>query len=129
MQEDMDGSRTSQILFLHLLFSLICFATKTMPSLKKPSGGRQPQSPPKKASDTASTSSLSRQPGWLRCEEQRRQPERKQVFVLLANTLLAPTRTNRVLPSGGRVLSSKELHLEPIATTAKIEETGARDTT
>ena len=32
-------SRTSQILFLHLLFSLICFATKIMPSLQRPSGG------------------------------------------------------------------------------------------
>ena len=44
----------------------------------------------------------------------------QQVFVLLANTLLAPTRTNRVLPSGGRVLSIEELHLEPIATIAKM---------
>ena len=69
-------SRTSQILFLHLLFSLIRFATKTMPSLQKPSWGRQPQFPPEKASDTASTSSLSRQPGWLRCEDQRWRPER-----------------------------------------------------
>ena len=94
-------SRTSQILFLHLLFSLICFATKTMPSLQKPSWGRQPQFPHEKASDTASTSSPPRQPGWLRCEEQRQRPERKQVFVLLANTFLAPTKTKRVLSLGG----------------------------
>ena len=52
---------------------------------------------PKKASDTASTSSPQKQKGWLRGEEQRRRPERKQVFVLLANTLLAPSRMNRLL--------------------------------
>ena len=34
----MDGYRTSQILFLHLLFSLVYFGTKIMPSLQKPSG-------------------------------------------------------------------------------------------
>ena len=74
-------------------------------------GGDNHSSHPKKASDTASTSSPQKQPGWLRCEEQRRRPERKQVFVLLANTLLAPTRTNRVLSSEGRVLSSEEPHI------------------
>jgi hypothetical protein len=40
-------------------------------------GGRQPLFPPEKASDTASTSSPQKQPGWLRCEEQGRRPERK----------------------------------------------------
>jgi len=43
------------------------------------------------------------------------------VFLLLANTFLAPTRMNRVLSSGGRVLSSEEPHLEPKATTAKLK--------
>ena len=84
-------------------------------------GGRQPQFPPEKASDTASTSSPPSQPGWLRCEEQRRRPKRKQVFVLLANTLLAPTRTKQVLSSGGRVPSIEELHLEPMATSARMK--------
>ena len=84
-------------------------------------GGDNHSSHPKKSPDTASTSSLSRQLGWLQCEEQRWWPERKQVFVWLANTLLAPTRTNRVLPSGGQVLSNEELHLEPMATFARIK--------
>ena len=66
-----DTSRTSQILFLHLLLSLIRFATKTMPSLQRPSEGRQPQFPPEKASDAVSTISPPRQPGWLQCEKQR----------------------------------------------------------
>ena len=92
-----------------------------MPSLQKPLRGKQPQFPPKKASNTASTSSLSRQPGWLRCEKQRWRPEREQVFVLLANTLLAPSKMNRVLSSGGRVLSNEELHLEPMATSARMK--------
>ena len=84
-------------------------------------GGDSHRSHPKKASDTASTSSPQKQLGWLQCEEQRRQPERKQVLVLLANTLLAPTRTYRVLSSGGRVLSSEELHLEIMSTTARMK--------
>jgi hypothetical protein len=47
-----------------------------MSSLQKPSRGKQPQFPPDKASDTASTISPPRQPGWLRCEKQRWRPER-----------------------------------------------------
>ena len=41
-------SRTLQILFLHLLFSLICFATKIMPSLQRPWGGENHSFHPKK---------------------------------------------------------------------------------
>ena len=69
-------SRTSQILFLHLLFSLIRFALKTMPPPQKPLKPREWLQQTAKASDTASTSSLSRQLGWLRCEKQKWQPER-----------------------------------------------------
>ena len=69
---------TLQILFLHLLFSLICFATKTMPYPQKPLKLRELLQQTTKASDTASTINPpgARRPGWLRCEKQRWRPER-----------------------------------------------------
>ena len=75
------------------------------------------------ASDTASTISPpgTRQLEWISLEKQGRRPRGQHVFLLLANTLLAPTRMNQVLLSGGRVLSSEELYLELMATTARMK--------
>ena len=78
-------SGTSQILFLHLLFSLIRFGTKIMPSLQKPSRGEPLKLPPgewlqqtAKASDTASTISPpgTRRPEWISLEKQGQRPRR-----------------------------------------------------
>ena len=78
-------SGTSQILFLHLLFSLICFATKTIPSLQKPSRGKPLKLPPgewlqqtAKAFDTAAIISPpgERRPEWISLEKQGRRPWR-----------------------------------------------------
>ena len=98
--------------------------TKTMPSPKMPLRGKPLKCPSRvwhhqsaSASETPSTSIHpgKRRPGWTSRNKQGRRLGRYQVFLLLANTLLASLSMHRLL-SGGRVLSNDELQLKAITT-------------